>query len=578
MNGDLDFLQEAVSHLRAVHENSQQAGGEIDLGSGETCDRFELSGIRVSHAALENSSEALRGLLRAGFTLRLVIELFGRRITLRLWPGTPVTYETEGHLPDPPDAAEDHLPWFNKLRGRLDHSDARSFEALLPPLAPPPGADVAFSLSVVIDKGQILSQLAPARPPGSARLFLFARSLIRLIAETSFTELEDPNHPYGLLAERGHIDILVLDLGKSRLNGDFLHIYGPDIEDEIFSPIDPGKQAALHDQAEEVVSFRNRECLWTKPTRWLVPEVFAVRVFPADTVGEAEARRSERLHRELETSKVLLATICLGSRIRTVDPPADGTQYYELLFTRTAHHRDLALSRSAVAEHRQSHADVWSLYRFAYEGRTRDKLEIVRRTLDHWSRDAASLFEHAGQALGAAVENHSRYLLQHVAEYFETKRQMQDYVQSVLLEMETTTLSLTREVTENAYKTVGIIVAAALAGLLEPEISQLAAAFGSLLVALYMAVNLWYYMPGLMLSWAIRRQQFRSRMHAFAEILDDREINKLIRGPRIRRAQSLFLQKARHAKWMYLGLFLVAILLCALFGRLLLTEPPTFVH
>lgn len=570
MTVDLRPLQEAVSCLRAVHAESRQAGGDVDLSSGETCDRYELSGLRLSHAALGNSMDALRGLLQAGFTVRLTVDLFGRRITLRLWPGTPVTYETEGSLPDPPDTAGDHLPWFNKLRGQLGHSGPRPFGTLLSDLAPPPRAEVSFSLSVVVDKGQILGRLAPAHSPGSARLFLFAESLTRLFAETPFTDLEDQNHPYGLLAAPGHVDVLVLNLGGNRLEGKFLDVYGPGVEGGAFPPIDPGRQAALLDQSEEIISFRNRECLWTRPTTWLVPNVFVVRAKVAGTAGDGEARRLDRLHRELEVSKVLLATISLGSRIRTVESVSGGLPSYELLFTRAAHHRDLTLSRSAVEQHRQSHADVWRLYQFAYEGRTRDKLEIVRRTLDHWSRDAGSLFEHAGQALGAAVENHSRYLLQHVAEYFETKRQMQDYLQEVLVEMENTTLSLTREVTETSYKTVGVIVAAALAGLLEPEISRLAAAFASLLVALYMAVNLWYYMPGLMLSWAIRRQQFRSRMHAFAEILDDREINTLIRGPRIRRAQSLFRQKARHAKWMYLGMFIVAVLLAAFFGLPLL--------
>lgn len=567
---DIEALRRSASWLREIDLASPSREGEEGklYRSDTTRDLFEYHGLPVTTSKLRAYENALIDLLAGGFTVPLALRFFGTTVKLELRQGGAIEVVQKSDFPQATPAAQAHLKELNDLRdslGRPGNTPLADLLALIDELATR-GMVVELSLSFILNKLSLLSDQIPEELGASLRVFLYSESVARILRETGFVELEDPER--GLFERDRRTRLLVLDLDEGRLSSDYLEIHGPDVARETPVAREPSSLDALVAANRKLLDFRNGESFWNEPTSWLVPEAFAVERTPARDPEAFE--RLERLQCELDASRVILATMFLATMARAVETGAD-TPSYALIVTRSAQNKDLIVSRPAIHGSRRHFPDLWKLYVFAYETRTRDKLDIARRSLEHWSRDIDTLFEHAGQALGVASESHSRYLLQHVAEYFETKRRMQDYVQAVLLEVESATLDLTRTVAETSYKTLGLIAAGAVAGLLKPEVGELAVALSSFIVAVYMGVMLKHYLSGVSDSWEIRQSQFVTRMLSFKEILGRKEVRSLITSPRIRGAERLFRTKERHAQNIYTAIFVVAMVLCLIFFHRVVT-------
>jgi len=564
---DLETLCRAADWLRQVRAAAapapSAASGPVGGGTAhapvltETRDNFEYLDHPVTGAELRGYGDALDGLVASGFKVNLRLGCFGQAIDWQLaatqrlvpaseFPAFGVTEQAELDAINRLSRLHQTVPvGLVDLLDAVDRMEGGGFE---------PRLRLSFSLY----KPKLVEDLTPAGSNSHPSLFLFSESLARIFSEASFLDLENrENAQWGLFATDRRSHVLVLDLGSSRLDGDYLTIFGPLAVGRVYAPDEPSSLKALDAASKKLRDFRSHVGSWNAATEWLVPETFHV-VRQVDN-GKAIADRLESIHRELETTKVLLAAIFLASRAHS--PRSDnGDARIELTIAPTGETQVISLSRKAIEPYRTYFEDFWKLYLDAFENHIGNKLDIFRRTLDRRGQDVASLFQNAGQARVAASTISDRYLGGLVDKYFDTLRRMQDYVQDVLMEAENATLDLTRTTAETTYKTVGVIAAAVVAVLLKPGISLPAVFLGSMVVAVYMAVIRCHYMPGLLASWTIRRCQFRARMREFGAFLGPEETEKLMRNPHFRRADELFRRKARVSGRLYLAMLLVAAL------------------
>lgn len=522
----------------------------------------------------------LNVLLKAGFDLTVTLTLPNGSVQRRLVEGDDenVEIELDRAFPDPGDELAKALPEFNRLKAMLTPDETKDKETLsklldllaeklewklpLPRARQPGGPEtndreplsvaavlgVEISLAVSLAKAGVIVPglgIDPEDEKINFLTFLFPESLATRLANESLDNLE------GRYFEPDKRTVIVVFGMQGRMVGPYLAVYGWNEAERA------RKAAGLHPRLEthnrELLSFRNRNCLWPRPTSWLAPGFFSLRRARGIITQEVTELRFE--FRKLQ---VLLAILFLAAEIRS----RSGGRAYEVLFGR-GQQDGVTLEPSELASFQHRFDDVVKLYGFAYRDLKVEKLDIVHHTLELWVRDVASIFETAERIRTASEKILENYLKGRVAEYFDAKRKTQDYIQEVVLEVGAATLSLTRSVAENAYKTVGVIAAAVITALLKPAAGETAAALAAAVIAAYVGLILFYYLPTIRETEESRKRQFRAHLRSFSDVLGKDETEELIANQQVADARADFERRGEYAHTVYaviLGLAVLSVL------------------
>lgn len=539
----LAALRRATAALRAAFP------GATDLSSGESVDQIGIE-RRVSvdrlHKALPSLAPAL---LEVGFTITLSLKIQGGAWDLEIKEGASgglaATVRVVEQGP-PLQLTEEALAAVTNLIAALPKDAVVGLPSFLSLVGAVAAQEISVDLLLLLFLNKLdviidIKVLSGSGDDAHLLCFLFPERLVELLAELSLASLEKSYF------EHHKRTVIVLPAMDGGATGELLALWGGDREAEITAALAPLPVETIG-RTEAALDFRNEYCRWTQPTVWLIPETLSL----TWQLGPAPA--ADALRQRLQSLRSLLAILFLAERT----PEQDGSFAVKWSGPERS---PLRFERKDLEAYEPEKSDpLFRLYRFAYDGGSSDKLEVVRRTIALASADLPSLFERADQVREAADKTHQRSLAKRVAEYFEARRKVQDYVQAVVFETESATLKLTDGVAENTYKTVGVIAAAAVASLVKPQITPVAAFLASLVLTIYLGLIGFFSLPSLDETWEIRKRQYDDHVRSFQDVLGEQETQELLENDQVRHARDLFERKEDRARAIYGALFIVALL------------------
>lgn len=322
-------------------------------------------------------------------------------------------------------------------------------------------------------------------------VFFFGAALHRILSrddahyrffEEHFLEATDQDSPDRLLL------ILVADL-RGWLRGPYLAILGMDHLDEATAFLAAAdRRFEILKAARELMKL---ECLWDQRPWLLAPDFFALDV--EDHAGLQVCRRSlQRLQNQL--SIPYLANWTAG-------PPENPKASFE-------GNRDLCID----AVHGSK--APFDLYGWAYRdpAPASSKLAIVRRVmasrLPSGTKTLTQLVADIPDLLSECRVQLRLLMNENLAESFERRERIETLVRGYVDQVSQQIESLSKEVVDNAYKTVGLLVGVAIAYLLKPEGGTVILALGLSVYAGYVLFILLFYLRSLEQEQEAREQAF----------------------------------------------------------------------
>ncbi len=160
---------------------------------------------------------------------------------------------------------------------------------------------------------------------------------------------------------------------------------------------------------------------------------------------------------------------------------------------------------------------------WAYRDASSEKLAIARECLARElpageSVSLATLEHAAGPALESAKANFVLYVRRNIEQYFRIRQSALDAVAAYSATVRASVADLTGEVVGNLYRTVGVLAAALLAGLLQPSVSLSVLRLATGIYALYMAFLLAVTLRATRDRFHLERDALAARLAAMPEL------------------------------------------------------------
>jgi hypothetical protein len=453
---------------------------------------LELAGAlgvpRESLAATENSTSLSGRATAAPETLGAIDQGRLDRWFVRLGKGLEIRCELRG---DDGGAGPAAKLWEAK-------ADSHARSSLLPVLdeAERYGrqVEVAFELKkgqLRDDLAQILGSTATAGP-GDLQLvaFFFGEALQRILAalqgdyrsfEQEFLGAEDPD-----VRDR-RLLVLVADLG-GQLRGPYLAVQGADHLGEAAAYL---ASPASFDGLSKARELMRTECLWDDRPRLLAPEFFSLTAGDPVDLEPCQVALG-RLRNQLTVPYLANWTVRSGEELvarfeadRSVRMDADGTS-----------------------------TKAFDLYNWVYgdPGTARTRLHLMRRVVASRLPPGERSFQEFvanAQDLMSECDLQLRMLMdENLGDSFEQRERIEKLVRDYVSEFAGQSASLSKEVVDNLYKTVGLLAGVALAYLLKPEQGITVLAVGVILYAAYILFILRFYLRSL-------EEGYRAKASAF---------------------------------------------------------------
>ena len=529
-----------------------------DLFKGETATLFEyrynLEKLEWLDDRLPRLAEAL---LPAHFTLRLSLVIHDYQVVLllrdekgRLWGQVELAgeYTPNDNLGAAPETA---LPNLIALQERLQENPAGiwmdEFSALVKALAQA-GVMVQSELALFLDKRaverRILAGVEKAARP-KLTVYLFSKALGKALSRMPLEALE---REYFLPSRRA---VWLVFSMHGYLEGDYLLVYGQGGQDRLdLARIGKLPQESL-DANIKALNLRRISGPWTEPLRWLTPAVFEVRPAPD---GDPE---SAVLH-QLQSIQALLSTLYLADQ---VDMDED---CYRVSF-RGLGSTSFWLGRADMKPAAGPLNGLYALYEYAYAGFSPDKVEIAQQFISLMVEDPAGLIRKSEEVREATQKTYQeRVLIERVSDYFEARHKIQERLRSATEAATSGLIDLSREVSGDIYKMAGIVGAAVVAAVIQPNITLFAVLVAFVIIAIYLALVLFYHLPTLQRANKLSTQGHKAGIRSFEDVLSISEVKKYLEDDQLTQAQTLLAQAMRRAMLIYFVFFFGTILILIL--------------
>ncbi|HEX8997535.1 MAG TPA: hypothetical protein VF812_16025 [Ktedonobacterales bacterium] len=544
----------ALARLRLLGETVRAVGSAFDLSADELAaseafDRIERSvSMSVERAAALTERDVRRWFETLGDDLALDLTLEG------LDPSQPPV-SVELRALEPPEAA---LVAFQD-------------EALT--VAATQGDSVSVQARLSIGKRQTLRQAEQAlaiRREREARAALAPESALVFYhvaaCERTLTLRAAPEwRRRGLGADEVRLCVFVCDAAGS-LAGPALEIIGvvgvvagdagatgkPEAAQTLASVADvwlPVSRAAWRrfvERAATIRALRDAESAWSGLTLALTPD--HLRVTP-------RATGLERIAVLLLALRAQVAACALASHVERVEGVHQGDLVLRFAGARPAVARLSSAAPPAELEAQPRDALI-ELAGWAYRDASPDKLAIARQALaDTLTVGSALTLEQlcvaAAPALDTAHANFAIYLRGATERYFQLRAAAQQTVSGFADATRASVASLTSDVTDNLFRTVGLIVGVAVAWLLQPSASLALVRIAAALYTGYVVFIVAYVLRARRARFELERKGLDDTLAAMPELTQaERE---RLRQP-ARDAEAHFDRYYRLTRWIYLAL------------------------
>jgi hypothetical protein len=525
-----------------------------DLFKGETATLFEyrynLEKLEWLEDRLPRLAEAL---LPAHFTLRLSLVIHDYQVVLllrdengRLRGEVELAgeYTPNDNLGAAPETA---LPNLIALQERLQEYTTVIWVDELSTLVKAlvqAGVMVQTELALFLDKRAIerrfLSGVDKADRP-KLTVYLFSQALGRALSRVSLETLESEY----FLSDRRAVWLVFSMQGY--LEGDYLLVYGQVGQDRRdIAHIGKLTRESL-DANIKALNLRRMSGIWTEPLRWLTPAVFDV--IPAPD-GDSESN----VLSQLQAIQALLSALYLADQ---VDSDED---CYRVTF-RGLGSTSFWMGRADMQPSAGPLNDLYALYEYAYAGFSPDKVEIAQQFISLMVEDPAGLIRKSEEVREATQKTYQeRVLIERVSDYFEARHKIQERLRSATEAASSGVIDLSREVSGDIYKMAGIVGAAVVAAVIQPNITLFVVLVAFAIIAIYLALVLFYHLPTLQRANKLSTQGQKAGIRSFEDVLSISEVKKYLEDDQLTQAQTLLAQAMRRARLIYFVFFFAAIL------------------
>jgi hypothetical protein len=401
------------------------------------------------------------------------------------------------------------------------------------------GVPMSLTLDLYLDKTGLNQRFAAAGPSElTAKIvsFLLQDQLISKLANTTIDEFETEF----LIAGRPTV-FLVFDLNGG-LASDFIAVCGREQHDQVEASLTRVLKNESLIRAERVHEFRQFQSFGNFEPKWLMPETLALTV----------TRGDPQLKRALQRFEPTLAAIFMADSVETDD---DGTYTVEYRGLRP---RQFQLDTAQIMAQEQHWDQLYELYQYAYDGLSGDKLEIVQQLVSQLAEDVQNLFPRAIEVREAAKKTHDRALSVKVQEYFAARQSVEERIQNAISELASDMITLSREVSADVYKVMGIIALAIAGSFFKADITLFALFLGFLTIAIYLLIVVLYHLPTLQLASKLRKTQQDAYINSFDDVLTADEIQRFLNDENWREARNVFANKRWWTKAIYVAFCVIA--------------------
>lgn len=411
------------------------------------------------------------------------------------------------------------------------------------------GAPAGLSAQIFLDKGQVNSALADSvaeeqRPKVIS--FLFAKELARNLTNMSLETFENEFCQHGR-----RIIIPVFDLDDSLANK-FIVVCGRGAESKLEDYVSTALSEEDMENARLTLEFRQTQSSGVFRTQWLHPEMFELPAAPAGSDGLVQIRRG-LMQFQPSLSAIYMADFVVQQAGNYV------VEYRGLGKSR------LEITPEGLKKSEPQWEQLYRLYRYAYDGRSADKLEIAQQFISLIAQDIDTLCGKASDIHDAAKKTYDGTLVEKVEDYFKARQDIQERLQAAITEASNDAISLSRDVSSDLYKFIGVM-AVAIAGILFRTDVGLAAVFvGMIAIAIYVLLVRLYHLPTLESAADLRKKQHENYIRSFSDVLSSKEIEGFVGNENWKDARDLFTNRHGTAKIIYVVLLAVALIaaLCA---------------
>ncbi|HZC05080.1 MAG TPA: hypothetical protein VE338_05505 [Ktedonobacterales bacterium] len=317
------------------------------------------------------------------------------------------------------------------------------------------------------------------------------------------------------------------------------------------------------ERMEEMRRLRVAESAWSGLTLALTPEHLRMTSRAPGSLGSG----LERVAARLQGLRSQVAACALASHVERAAPPDDQGGDLTLRFA-GARPAVARLSSGAAPDdlEPQPRDALIELARWAYRDASPDKLAIARQALADTiaagaSLTLAQLCVAAEPALDTARANFAIYLRGATERYFQLRATAQQTVSGFADATRAAVASLTTDITDNLFRTVGLIVGVVIAWLIQPSASLGLVRIAAALYTVYVLFIVFYLLHARQARYHLERKGLDDTLAAMSELT--RTERDRLRRPAAD-AEAHFERYYRLTRAIYVGLAIGGALVFAL--------------
>lgn len=368
------------------------------------------------------------------------------------------------------------------------------------------GGDVKISVQITLDKSAFYALVSwPTDVKGL--MYISPKKFLRSLNLENLQKIDR-------LLSPGSESLVVLLLGGAtgRAVGPNLKILGRDCWLAL-SFDDLEVDQAEKKRVQDINRFRYEECHW---------DVHASAITPFHLHTDTNELNDRNLAKHLNQVRDYLCVAHLANRLRI----GNGQTTCEFLG-----HKLVKVVMPKVLDVHPS-PGFFKLFLWAYENSSSDKISILRQIVSILLNGDASdnyrkLLESGNEILGIAKSNFQLFLRRSVELYFDKRIRVNEFFQKYSKEVGENLSHLTTELVNNLYKTVGIILGAVIAALIDPNQTRAIIFWTSSLYLIYILFILVYLLPSTYVRFSgISRAYLHSRSE-LRDVLTEDEISRI---------------------------------------------------
>jgi hypothetical protein len=169
----------------------------------------------------------------------------------------------------------------------------------------------------------------------------------------------------------------------------------------------------------------------------------------------------------------------------------------------------------------------------------------------------AEVAQAARPALEAAKANLTLYVRRNIEQYFQLREAAQEAVATYSDGVRRAVSDLTGNIIDDAYRIVGVLAAAVIAGVVQPDLTLFALRVATALFSLYIAFVLEVVLRARWERFALEKQALRARLDAMPELTEGER--QQIQQPSVE-SDDYFARYYRWSLWIYVALGVLAAL------------------